>query len=94
MQYQCENKKTYCWAQLGMTVWVDKYCRDDFNGFLRINDYVDWMDSVVERETPSLRREITDGWWWDSDAFHFKWDAPDSSVGVLEHVFCVLCVLR
>ena len=46
----CENSKTWCWAQLGITIWTDKYCKNEFNGFLRINDYIDWMDSVVEKE--------------------------------------------
>jgi len=65
VQYQCENSATWCWAQLGMVIWVDKYCKKNFNGFLRLNDYVSWMETVVEREIASRswysgRSEVND----------------------------------
>jgi len=33
--------------QMGITVWVDETCRQEFSGFLRVNDYINWIESTV-----------------------------------------------
>lgn len=34
-------------VQIGITVWVDEGCNQEFSGFLRINDYINWIESVL-----------------------------------------------
>lgn len=35
-------------VQVGLTVWVDTKCVDNFNGFVEIGRYLGWMREVLD----------------------------------------------
>lgn len=37
--------------QIGITVWVDSKCTDNFNGFMAIYPYLDWIKSETDEES-------------------------------------------
>jgi len=36
-------------VQLGVNVWVDAMCQEEFNGFVRIQPHMSWLESVIKR---------------------------------------------
>lgn len=42
-------------VQLGVTIWVDSKCKANFNGFIKISEYLDWMQDELDH---SLFRDI------------------------------------
>ena len=42
-------------VQLGITVWADENCDDEFNGFMKVDGYVRWLEKVVEQDGDVLR---------------------------------------
>ena len=39
-------------TQVGINVWVDRTCSQNFNGFLRINEHIDWIKRNVKAGNP------------------------------------------
>lgn len=39
-------------TQVGINVWVDRTCSQNFNGFLRINEHISWLKRHVKVGTP------------------------------------------
>jgi len=37
-------------VQLGVTIWVDSKCKANFNGFIEISKYLDWVEASIDSD--------------------------------------------